>query len=83
MLEGPLNARTALKWVAAGQQWIDSAPQTCTIDLSATTSIDSAGIAILLAWKRYAQQQHKKLCLIHLPAKLVSMLKLYELTEYF
>lgn len=83
MLTGPLNTHTALHWVTEGQQWINDADDQCVINLSAVTHIDSAGIAVLLAWKRYANQQQKQLILQSLPEKLRSMLNLYGLSRIF
>ena len=83
MLTGPLTVYTVLKWIAEGQQWINTAAEECVIDLADVSSIDSAGIALLLSWKRYAAQQKKKLLLINRPAKLQSMLELYGLNTVF
>lgn len=83
LLTGALNADTALKWVAEGQRWINEAPNECVLDLAEVDSIDSAGIAILLAWERYAKHVHKTLTLKHPPEKLLSMLVLYDLKEVF
>ncbi|MFI4954988.1 MAG: lipid asymmetry maintenance protein MlaB [Gammaproteobacteria bacterium] len=83
MLTGPLNSYTALHWAAKGQEWINDAKEQCVIDLANTTSIDSAGIAILLAWKRYANQQKKTLFLQNPSEKLRSMLHLYGLAPVF
>lgn len=81
MLTGALNADTALRWASEGQQWINKASNSCVIDLAQVDSIDSAGIAILLSWERYAKHQRKSLSFKNPPEKLLAMLQLYDLTE--
>lgn len=81
MLTGALNADTALRWVGEGQQWINKASNTCVIDLAQVDSLDSAGIAILLAWERFAKHQRKSVSFKNPPEKLLAMLELYDLTS--
>jgi phospholipid transport system transporter-binding protein len=70
------NARAALD---AGLRAIDGG-QT-EIDLGQLTAIDSAAVATLLEWKRAAHQKGQPLTLRNLPASLVSLAKLYGVTE--
>lgn len=55
------------------------------VDLAKVTELDSSAVSMLLAWLRAAQQQGQQqghqLRLINLPQNLVSLIKLYDLTE--
>ena len=76
---GELTTETALATLAKGQQQIDHATKECVIDLAQIHTVDSAGVAVLLAWQRFATQQQKQLHLENLPAKLIGMIKLSNL----
>lgn len=66
------NAKTVLqaglRAVADGQR---------TIDLKHVVAVDSAAVAILLAWRRAAQARGSALSFGHLPANLLSLAQLY------
>jgi len=47
------------------------------IDLAQLTSVDSAGVATLLAWQRAAQSRHSSLHFLNLPAEVSSLAELY------
>lgn len=51
------------------------------IDLGQLTAVDSAAVATLLEWKRAAHQQGKALTFRNLPASLVSLARLYGVSE--
>ncbi len=51
------------------------------VDLEKVTELDSAAVSMLLAWLRAAQKNSQQLRLINLPQNLVSLIKLYDLTE--
>ena len=74
-----LTTETAMVTLAQGQKQIDHATKTCVIDLAKIHTVDSAGVAVLLAWLRYATQQKKILSLENLPAKLKGMIQLSNL----
>jgi phospholipid transport system transporter-binding protein len=46
-------------------------------DLSAVTQVDSAAVALLLAWKREAQARNAELKVINVPPALVNLANLY------
>ena len=52
-------------------------PATGVIDLERVDAVDSAGVALLLAWKRRAAVEGKPLTFAHLPPSLASLAKLY------
>jgi phospholipid transport system transporter-binding protein len=45
------------------------------IDLGGVQTFDSAGLALLVAWKRYAQSRTQSFTLIRVPHKLLEMAK--------
>jgi phospholipid transport system transporter-binding protein len=77
------------RWMPAGSLTMDSAaevlaisteaelPATAVIDLDRVEAVDSAGVALLLAWKRRAAVEGKPLTFAHLPPSLASMAQLY------
>ena len=77
------------RWMPAGSLTMDSAatvlavsaeaelPATGVIDLEHVEAVDSAGVALLLAWKRRAAAEGKPLTFAHLPPSLASLAQLY------
>lgn len=51
------------------------------IDLAQLTTVDSAGVATLLAWQRAAHTRHRPLNFRNLPASLRSLAELYGVSE--
>jgi phospholipid transport system transporter-binding protein len=48
-----------------------------TIDLGAVTTVDSAAVALLLAWQRTAAAQGKRLSFVSVPSGIVGLAGLY------
>jgi phospholipid transport system transporter-binding protein len=81
------------RWVPAGSLTVDSAatvleastevelPASGIIDLEGVEAVDSAGVALLLAWKRRAAVEGKPLAFAHLPTSLASLAQLYGVEE--
>jgi phospholipid transport system transporter-binding protein len=81
------------RWTPAGPLTMDSVatvlaasveaelPATGIIDLERIEAVDSAGVALLLAWKRRAESEGKPLAFAHLPAGLASLAQLYGVEE--
>ena len=81
------------RWMPAGPLTMDSAatvlvasietelPASGVIDLERVETVDSAGVALLLAWKRRAESEGKPLMFAHLPASLDSLARLYGVEE--
>jgi phospholipid transport system transporter-binding protein len=77
------------RWMPAGSLTMDSVatvlatsteaalPATGVIDLERIEAVDSAGVALLLAWKRRAAVEGKPLTFAHLPPSLASLAQLY------
>jgi phospholipid transport system transporter-binding protein len=80
-------------WMTAGSLTMDSVatvlatsteaalPATGVIDLERVEAVDSAGVALLLAWKRRASVEGKPLTFAHLPPSLASLAQLYGVEE--
>ena len=81
------------RWMPAGSLTMDSVatvlatsteatlPATGVIDLERVEAVDSAGVALLLAWKRRAAAEGKPLTFAHLPPSLASLAQLYGVEE--
>jgi phospholipid transport system transporter-binding protein len=77
------------RWMPAGSLTMDSVatvlaisaeaelPATGVVDLERVEAVDSAGVALLLAWKRRAAVEGKPLTFAHLPPSLASLAQLY------
>ena len=66
------NARSML---AAGLQAIDGGQQ--VIDFSGLTAVDSAAVAVLLAWQRAAMKKAIALSFVNMPDMLQNLAELY------
>lgn len=67
-----VNAKASLE---AGLQAISSGQE--DIDLAALTSVDSSAVAVLLAWRRAAQEKGTALRFHNIPHNLQSLIHLY------
>ncbi|HEY1439185.1 MAG TPA: STAS domain-containing protein [Casimicrobiaceae bacterium] len=77
------------RWMPAGSLTMDSVatvlavsgeavlPATGVIDLERVEAVDSASVALLLAWRRRAAAEGKPLTFAHLPPSLASLAQLY------
>jgi phospholipid transport system transporter-binding protein len=78
-IQGALTLGTAKEVLKQGQAWIKQLPADGQMDFSAVTQSDSAGIALLIAWARFAKQQHCVIQFVHLPTQLMTIAKLSSL----
>ena len=74
-----LNFANAKNVLHEGLNAIASGEHEC--DLQNLTQIDSASIAVLLAWQRAAQQNHSSLRFMNAPESLVSLASLYGVND--
>ena len=77
------------RWVPVGSLTMDrvaavlaasveaALPATGIVDLQRVEAVDSAGVALLLAWKRRARAEAKPLTFVHMPPSLASLAELY------
>ncbi|MBE0469319.1 MAG: STAS domain-containing protein [Methyloprofundus sp.] len=59
----------------------NQAPTSITIDLQQVGEIDSAGLALLIEWIKFAQAHQKKLYFDNIPAQLTALAKLSYISE--
>lgn len=79
-LRGPLNVQTITQIWRKGQHCIDKTPaQQIELDLRDLTLPDSASVALLLDWLRYAKRQGKRIHLHHVPQKMQDIIRLCNL----
>ena len=56
-------------------------PDRLTIDFAGITGVDSAAVALLLAWRRQAAQRAKRLEFVNLPPNLLALAELYGVAD--
>jgi len=56
---------------------------TVAVDLAGVTRSDSAGVAILVDWMRYAKQNDKSVVFHHIPAQIIAIASASGLDEIF
>ena len=57
------------------------APSSITIDLQQVSEIDSAGLALLIEWIKFARVHQTKLYFTNIPAQLTALAKLSYISE--
>jgi phospholipid transport system transporter-binding protein len=72
---GPLTMDSVANMLAASVE--APLPVAGVVDLERIEVVDSAGVALLLAWKRRANSEGKPLVFAHLPPSLGSLAQLY------
>lgn len=71
-VEGELTFATVNNVSIEAQQLLESAP-TFTIDLTAVTRSDSAGLALLIDWMRMANTSNKHIVFHNIPAQMLAI----------
>jgi phospholipid transport system transporter-binding protein len=81
------------RWTVSGSLTMDSAsellrtsaacalPDAGIVDLAGVDRVDSAGVAVLLAWKRRAAADARPLVFAGVPASMTSLAQLYGVEE--
>jgi phospholipid transport system transporter-binding protein len=89
----PSLAQASGQWLAVGPLTVDSAatllaastasplPETGIVDLARVERVDSACVALMLAWKRRAAAEHKRLVFAGVPESVTSLAILYGVWE--
>lgn len=84
---------SADRWIVSGALTMDSAselleasaaralPPAGIVDLAGVDRVDSAGVAVLLAWKRRADAEARPLVFAGVPESLASLAQLYGVQE--
>jgi len=79
LLSGVLDfVSTPLLWQQS-QSFLMAASTPIQIDLHGLTASDSSGVALLIAWQRYASQLGKKIYFLNVPIKMQAIIKVSEL----
>lgn len=80
VLQGPLNVQTIRRIWRKGHTLIDhTRANHIELNLQDLTHSDSASVALLLDWLRYAKAQDKTLHLHHVPEKMQEIIRLSNL----
>ena len=72
---GALTVDSAAAVLAASEQ--AALPETGVVSLSAVHTVDSAGVAVMLSWRRRAAAEGRKLVFADVPPNLVALAELY------
>jgi phospholipid transport system transporter-binding protein len=82
VVSSPLTFETARRVCEAGLRCIsrDGSPM-IVVDFAGVPDADSAGLAVLIEWRRQAWLQRQRLNFANLPAKVSAIAKLSEVSE--
>lgn len=79
-IEGELTFSTVSALLKQSQHlWKEV--ETIPVDFSEVTQADSAALALLLEWKRYADRHQKQISFTSLPQQLLNLIKVSHLGE--
>ena len=80
VVSGELTFKNARQAAAAGEAALHAAPQQrLQIDCTSLSRVDSAGIAVLIEWLRYARRSGRELRYQNLPASALAIARISEL----
>jgi phospholipid transport system transporter-binding protein len=78
-VDGPLTIANATQLVEEGRRMFVA--ERVVVDLKGVTEVDSAGVSLLLEWRRAASGANRQIEFVHLPANLKSLAVLYGVAE--
>jgi ABC-type transporter Mla MlaB component len=70
-------------FIHKGSDAIKTESQIVEIHCDKLLRIDSAGVAVLISWQRYCEQNNQQLQLTNLPRQAVSLIKANKLDGFF
>jgi phospholipid transport system transporter-binding protein len=77
-----MTFQTARRLCAAGVQcFVRDGSPVMIVDCAAVTQADSAGLAVLIEWRRWAHQQGRHLKFANLPTQVTAIAHLSEVSE--
>jgi phospholipid transport system transporter-binding protein len=80
-VSGALSFQTARRVSEAGLACFERDPSpVIVIDFAAVTSADSAGLAVLIEWRRWARQRQRHVRFANLPEQISAIAHLSEVT---
>ena len=65
-------------WQQSQQLFVIDGHNGLQIDLGGVQSFDSSGLALLIAWKRYAQNRTQPLTLVQVPQDLLALVRAHK-----
>jgi phospholipid transport system transporter-binding protein len=77
---GPLTLGQARQMLEAGRLQLGNR-QDVTFDLAQVQEVDSSGLTVIFGWVREAQRAGKPVRITHPPQNLLSLARLYGVTE--
>jgi phospholipid transport system transporter-binding protein len=80
-LSGPLTFQSVPALHREMEQRLAGVGPIAALDLSAITSVDSAGLALLLEWQSRQRQRGRELTMSHAPGSLLRLAELCEAVE--
>lgn len=80
-ITGELTLKTVPEAAKKGLNLFDKAEREIYIDLQDVSRTDSAGLALLVAWVRYAKEKNKTLQFLNIPAQMLSIARISSLDE--
>ena len=78
-VDGPLTIANAAQLAEEGRRMFVA--ERVVVDLKGVTEVDSAGVSLLLEWRRAATGANRQIEFVHLPANLRSLAVLYGVAE--
>jgi phospholipid transport system transporter-binding protein len=78
-VDGPLTIANAAQLAEEGRRMFVA--ERVVVDLKGVTEVDSAGVSLLLEWRRAASGANRQIEFVHLPANLKSLAVLYGVAE--
>lgn len=80
-VSGELTLSTAKQALAQSEMLFDNAAQ-LNIDLTDVTQADSAALALLIAWMRFAKRHNKKISFFNIPNQMIAIAKASGLEQH-
>jgi phospholipid transport system transporter-binding protein len=81
-VSSPLTFETARRVCEAGVAcFVSDGSPTIVVDCAAVPNADSAGLAVLIEWRRWAHQHGRQLKFTNLPAQISAIARLSEVSE--
>lgn len=78
-VEGEIDHHSVVALRATGERCLAGSDGRCRFDLSAVTRVNTAGLSLLLCWRRKADQLGVRLELDNVPAELYSIANISDL----
>ena len=79
-VSGELNFKTVMGVWRDSQAFLISSPE-LIFDLAGVTASNSAGLALLLEWLRYAKRENKKISFLNVPSQLLLIAAVADVKE--